>query len=45
VRSLTGMLERGPSPWMDAIVTAVKIGITFFRRASAAAQEKEKAHE
>lgn len=45
VRSLTSILDRGPSPWLEALVTAVKFGITFFKRPSAAAKEKETAHE
>jgi hypothetical protein len=45
MRSVAAFLERGPSPLMEALVTAVKIGIHFFRRAPAAAPEKEARHE
>ncbi|BDU74886.1 hypothetical protein [Mesoterricola silvestris] len=45
VRSLTGLLDRGPSPWLEALLTAVKIGISFFTRPSADATEKETPHE
>lgn len=45
VRSLTGLLDRGPSPWLEALLTAVKIGISFFRRPSADATEKEMSNE
>jgi len=44
-RSLTAILDRGPSPWIEALVTAVKIGITFLRRPHAAATEEEKPNE
>jgi len=45
VRSLTGLLDRGPSPWLEALLTAVKIGISFFKRPPGDATEKEMPHE
>ncbi len=41
-RSAVAMLGKGQSPWMDALVTAVKIGIDFFRRPRKAAQKEAK---
>ena len=42
VRGLTGLFDTRPSPWLEALVTAVKIGIDFLRRPRGAAPTKEK---
>ncbi len=42
LRTVTASLDRGPSLWMDVIVTALKFGLDFIRRPRAAAPDKEK---
>lgn len=45
VQSLSGMLERARSPWMDAAVTAGRIAVDLFSRPRGTASPKEKTDE